>query len=556
MNSTQSRNGLRHSVKSALVSASRSAGVLRRASSCQQGGPVLTALKTHAALFMSQAPFGIYVVLARAALYHIHPTFLATLRFSFGLFWLWIFHFVTSRRNMFTEFTKLPQKLRRDIALTGYICAHPILFIYGVQFSSANIAAAIECSMPAIAIVLSLLLRTEPLTAASAVGLGLSLAGNFLLLQLWKFHAEGETTAQMTHDSEVIFGALLCFISAFCSVVSTMLQKPLLKVVPPADFCCYALMFAVQPALLVSLYNGSSCLASVQYIAQLWEGHDAPDATGDRSTRMTTLSMVAYAVLLQGWLHPFFSSLATDLSSPVMVAMYSALIPVISGIFAFFLLGEVLAPAQYCGVLLVVMSVVVASWNFDQQRQQTKVEGGFKKTDDEIKKLRDAQEHDASQEELIGDNAPINTDSTRTPNLKTPILNVNERADTSNTMNSKNPNNLWTNSGRFGESGAQISPVQAAIPPLGASPSSSSVFVAKNQSGMSYALTEEQVDEDMTPMTPVRHTVSYTPNASYQVNKGYTSIEYTSDTQRKKSSDGSSVIVQYFNKAQASFKED
>lgn len=304
--------------------------------------------KTHGALFMSQAPFGVYVVLARGSVGHIAPNVLVFLRFAGGLFWLFLFHLLVHEKNMFKAFFALPAKMRWDIALIGVIAGvGPTLFIYGVKHCSAAVAAAVDASMPAIAVGLSLVMRTERLTWTNGICVALSLLGNYMVLQLWTFHKQGQSAADQAAENSIAFGAFLCFVSALLSVVNSMLQRPLLRVVPPEELVCYMLSVGIWVVAALNAFD----VGAFKVLAQ-------PQPP-------LTWAMVTYALVLQGWMHSFFMALAVARSSPVMVAMYSALVPAITSTLAYLVLHETLSTWQFIGSALVVLSVAASAVQFD-----------------------------------------------------------------------------------------------------------------------------------------------------------------------------------------------
>ena len=314
----------------------------------QNEGFWLRNFKTHGALFMSQGPFGVYVVLARGSVDHISPNVLVLIRFLGGLFWLCVFHAIVNERNMVRSFFALPAKHRWDIGLTGLLAGvGPLLFIYGVKHCSAAIAAVVEASMPAIAVVLSLVMRTEKLTLTNALCVLLSLAGNYFVLQVWEFREHGVSKSAEAAQNSVVFGAVLCFGSAALSVINSMLQRPLLKAMPPEDFITYMLGIGVWVVAIFAAQDPGAFRVLLD------------------KQPLLTWAMVSYALVLQGWLQSFFSALAVARSSPVMYSMYAALIPAISSSLGYLLLGETLTHWQIFGAVLVVASVIVSAVQFD-----------------------------------------------------------------------------------------------------------------------------------------------------------------------------------------------
>jgi drug/metabolite transporter (DMT)-like permease len=315
-------------------------------------------VKTHLGLFLSQAPFGVYVVMARGSVGHIAPHVLVTVRVLGGLLWLLLFHFVAFDRNMFQSFAALHGKMRRDIIVSGALGAFgPIIFIWGLKWTTSVTAAAVDASSPAIAVGLTLLLKTEPMGLTNALCVALSLAGNFLVLQLHQAADAAETAAEHETREWNEIGALLCFISTVMAVVNMMWQRPIVRVLPAEDFTCYMLMVAAVFVSVFALHDLSAFAVLTQPQTRLAWG------------------MIGYAMFLQGWMHSFFVSLSVKRSSPVMVSMYTTIVPGVSAALGYFWLGEAVSFVQVAGVVLVISSVFVSAWQFETvSNKSTEVE--------------------------------------------------------------------------------------------------------------------------------------------------------------------------------------
>lgn len=303
---------------------------------------------THSTLFMSQAPFGVFVVLARGSVDHISPTVLVVLRFGGGLIALHGFHFVTRRRNMIREFFELPKRIKGQLLLSA-VCASlsPLAFVYGLRQTTAVVAAAIDASCPAVAIMIALVLRTEPLRWSHGLCLLLSMLGNAFVLELWDSSPHPAHVKEKTAGAHLraLIGALLVLTSVLISVGNYSIQKPLLKTLAPSEVITYigTIAFVFVTSWSLTDVGAFSVLVQPQPVI--------------------TWCMIAYAVTLQGWSHTLFSAMALKRSSPVMLSMYTTLVPGISSTLAYLLLGEEVGLHQIVGIALVVISVIVSAFS-------------------------------------------------------------------------------------------------------------------------------------------------------------------------------------------------
>lgn len=315
----------------------------------------LETMKTHGALFMSQAPFAMYVVLARGSIDHIPAPVLVLLRFLGGFIALCVFHFFTSGRNMPLTYLSLHPKLRRDIAISGLVGAFgPITFVIGIKYTTAAVAAAIDASSPAVAIIIAMILRTDRLHWTHALCLLLSTIGNGLVLKVWEIVAGNQSKREADEHWREAFGAFMVLVSVAISVINFNIQRPIIRVIPAVDFVTYLLMIGLVIASCFAMTDPSGFKELLQ--------PQAPIAW----------AVIIYAVCLQGWLHALFAAVAIRRSNPVMISMYTALVPGISSTLAYMWLGERLQGIQIIGVMFVVSSVLMSAWQFEVDREEEK----------------------------------------------------------------------------------------------------------------------------------------------------------------------------------------
>jgi drug/metabolite transporter (DMT)-like permease len=327
-------------------------------------------IKTHSALCMSQAPFGVYVVLARGALSDIPAHVLLFLRLAFGFLTLITFQITIQRRNPVRHFlTEMPPALRRNVIASGLATSlGPLLFMWGLHYTPAIVAAAIDASSPAVAVVIALSLRLDTFKAFHAVCIVLSLAGNYWVLDLAKFLRGPISRRESVSRHQELIGVLAVLASVFCVVGNFYMQRPLLRVLRPEDLTTLIAFVGLLTIALVSLHDLSA-------FSTLWNTqHDS-----------VTVAMLAYACLLQGWSHNYFGAVAVKRSSPMLVSMYTSLVPAISATLGYFWLGERVRFGQAFGVLVVVSSVILSAYYHEHRRRK-----GLRDSDDDAAIRSDA----------------------------------------------------------------------------------------------------------------------------------------------------------------------
>lgn len=327
---------------------------------------------THLILFLSQAPFGVYVVLARGSVGNIWPGVLVVLRFAGGAVMLLTYQYVVTGRNMLTSLVSLHQRLKWQVLLSGVVAAlSPIAFVFGLRHTSAVVAGAIDASCPAVAVLVALVLGTEPLRAADWACLVLSLVGNAFVLEIWPVlgrllsapSTPSLTAAPLPQDHDAwlhgwyaAWGVFLVFLSAVLSVANYNIQRPIMRMIPAIDLVTYVVVVGFCVSLLMAFTDLG--------------------AFGVLLEPQSTMSwvMLTYAVLLQGWSHNLLVSMAVHRSSPILVSMYTTLIPAISSSLAYLWLHEHVSPMQVLGMILVTLSVCASAVTKSDQNKEEVLE--------------------------------------------------------------------------------------------------------------------------------------------------------------------------------------
>jgi drug/metabolite transporter (DMT)-like permease len=273
----------------------------------------------HGALLLVQLAFGGFHVVAKALLIGMAPMLVVGLRVLIATPLLVA---IAWRRDR-----TLPSA--RDwawLALLGSlgVTANQILFIEGLQHTTASNASILMTCLPVFAVAAGALLGIESVGPRRLLGIALAVAGALVMVRPVGFEASGETN----------FGNLLILGNCLAYALFLVLQRPILRRLPwrtviAGSFLCGGpLVLAVSLPTLASTDLGAVPAASwmgVLYIA---------------------LFATVFAYAANTW--------AVRRSSPALVAAYGMLQPVVTAGLAMVFLGETLGWVEGAGFALIV----------------------------------------------------------------------------------------------------------------------------------------------------------------------------------------------------------
>jgi drug/metabolite transporter (DMT)-like permease len=281
--------------------------------------PGAAALRVHLALLLVQLSFGGFHVVAKAALTELAPLALAGFRVAFAtpilLAIAWRHdRFVPSRRD-------LP-----ILALLGGlgVFGNQILFIVGLQLTTATNASILMTSLPVFAVGAAAALGIERIGMRRLTGILLSVAGALVLVNPFHLSAGGKTS----------LGNGLILLNALCYALFLVLQRPVLSRIPWRTLIAWSFLFGGAGVLLVS----GPALARVDPA---------------RVSTSTWLG-VAYVVLFASVFAYALNTWAVRRSSPALVAAYGTLQPLITSSLAAAFLGERFGWIESVGFVLIV----------------------------------------------------------------------------------------------------------------------------------------------------------------------------------------------------------
>lgn len=283
-------------------------------------------MRIHLTLLLVQTVFGGLHVVAKAVLSSLSPLALAGLRVGLAtpllLFLAW-------RRDRF-----IPD--RRDLprlAFLGFlgIFANQVLFITGLQHTTATNAAILMTSLPVFAAAAALLLRIERVVPRRLAGILLSVGGALVLVNPFRFAA----------DPDMAVGNLMILANSLAYALFLVLQRPLLQRIPWRTLIAWSFLFGGGGVLLVSL-PWLAALQVAEVPAGAWWG-------------------LAYIVALPTVFAYAANTWAVRRSSPAMVAAYSTLQPLVAAVLAATFLGERFGWVEGVGFALIAAGLWLVS---------------------------------------------------------------------------------------------------------------------------------------------------------------------------------------------------
>lgn len=286
--------------------------------------PVKGAWRVHVALILVQVGFGSLPVAGKLLLAHMPPLALAALRVAGATPLLLALAWLVERR--------LPG--RRDLpilALLGLlgVAANQLLFITGLNYTTAVNASILMPSIPVFAVGIAILLKKERATRGRLLGVGLAVSGALVMLN----------PARLSFNADLLLGNLLIISNCLAYALYLVLQRPLLERLPPLTVTAWAFVFG---GLVVAAVGGPD-LARVSWA-------NLPEAG-----RLTA----AYIVLIPTVATYSVNMWAVRHSSSTLAATYVTLQPLVAALLAAYVLNERLGVTEALGFALIAAGLSV-----------------------------------------------------------------------------------------------------------------------------------------------------------------------------------------------------
>lgn len=282
--------------------------------------------QVHAALVAVAAIFGGYHVVAKLLLGGLDPFVLVALRVGMAAPILVALAARVDRVR--PRLADLPH-----LALLGFlgVFANQLLFINGLDRTTATNASILMTSIPVFAVGVGALLGIERVGVYRTVGILLSAAGAVVMVDPFGFSVGDGTLA----GNGMILGNCLCFASFL------VVQRPILRRLPWRTVIAGAFVFGGSGVLAVAWPRlAATDLAALP--ARTWWG-------------------IAYIVIFPTVLSYSLNTWAVRRSSPSLTAAYTTFQPVATAVLAGIVLSESPDWGDAIGFLLIVSGLLVVS---------------------------------------------------------------------------------------------------------------------------------------------------------------------------------------------------
>lgn len=298
----------------------------RRGSGAGGGGRGGVDVRVHLALVFVQITFGALHVISKGVLAHVPAMALAGIRalaaapLLFVLAWR-VERVVPARRDL---------PLLAALGALG-VLGNQVLYILGVQRTTASNAGILVLSVPVFAIAVAAALRVERLDRRRLAGVALAIGGALVLLG----------PAGISGDPRALLGDVLILGNSAAYATYLVLQRPLLRRLPPLTLVAWTFVFGGS-AIVVASLPALARLDVAAVPAAAWWG-------------------LAYIVVLPTAVNYALNSWALRHSSPALVAAYTTLQPVAAALLAVAFLGETPGIRQLAGFALIASGLATIS---------------------------------------------------------------------------------------------------------------------------------------------------------------------------------------------------
>ncbi|MBN2056516.1 DMT family transporter [bacterium] len=284
--------------------------------------------RVHLVLLFVQVMFGVFHVVAKSVLTHVDPLAVAAIRV------------VGAAPILITAGLLIDRTLPRlkdlpYLALLGILGVwfNQLLFIVGLQHTTATNAAIMMPSVPVFAAAIGLVTGIERMTSRRLAGILICVTGALVMLNV----------SQLNTGHRVGWGNTLILLNCLSFSLFLVLQRPLLRRLPPVTVTAWAFLFGGLGMLAVTF----------RHLAAL-----SPAALPG-----SVLARLAFIVLVPTSLNYVLNSWAVARSTPSLVAAYITIQPVVSASVAAMVLGERAGIREALGFAMIAGGLFLVSRN-------------------------------------------------------------------------------------------------------------------------------------------------------------------------------------------------
>ena len=283
-----------------------------------EAAPRDVALRVHVTLLVVQVIFGTFHVVGKAVLYEMPPLVLAGVRVGVAAPLLAIYAWRHDR------VVPRGRELLHLALLGGLgVMANQLLFVLGLQHTTATNAAILMVSVPVFTVAVAALLRVERIGPRRLLGIALAVAGAAVLLD----------PRRLVFGRASLVGNALILANALAYSFFLVLQRPVLQRLPWRTVIAGAFVFGGAGVLVVA-WPDFAALPGAAIPPRAWAG-----------ALYIALIPTALAYAANTW--------AVLRSSPALVAAYNTVQPLVAAVLAAALLGERFGWAEAAGFALI-----------------------------------------------------------------------------------------------------------------------------------------------------------------------------------------------------------
>lgn len=277
----------------------------------------------HLALLGVQMSFGVFHVVGKAVISEIAPLALAGLRVVAATPILLLIAWHHDR--CLPRLGDLPTLA--GLGLLG-VCFNQVLFIIGLQYTTATNAAILMSSIPVFAVAVGALLKIERIGRWRLTGIALAITGALVVLG----------PGQFSGGSAVFLGNLLILLNCLSYSTFLVLQRPVLERLPWRTTIAWSFLFGGIAVILLAARDLSRLdLETVSNAA--WAG-------------------LAYIIVFPTIVSYSINTWAVKRSSPSLAAAYTTAQPLFAAALASWFLGETLGRRQAVGFALIATGLI------------------------------------------------------------------------------------------------------------------------------------------------------------------------------------------------------